>query len=122
MTKVALLPSPYNAADVSNGRAQFGECAQCHALKRNGSEANGPNLYGVFEQRAAISKSYPYSEALRNSNIVWDVLHLDHWIFNPHEALPGTSMAYIGVRNDKKRRDIIAYLIAVSSDGGMESK
>jgi cytochrome c len=120
MAKVAQLPDPYKAANVSSGRAQFGECAQCHTLERNGSETNGPNLYGIFEQRAAAGKKYPYSEALRNSNIVWDVLHLDHWIFNPHEALPGTSMAYIGVRNDAKRRDIIAYLIAVSGDSGME--
>jgi cytochrome c len=112
--KVALLPSPYNSGNVSNGRALFGECAQCHSLERGGSETNGPNLHGVFQRRAAASGSYPYSEALRNSNIVWDIQHLDHWIFNPHEALPGTTMAFIGVRNDAKRRDILAYLIAAT--------
>jgi cytochrome c len=118
VAKVAKLPSPYNSGNVNNGRVLFSECAVCHTLDRNSSETNGPNLYGVFERRAALREDYPYSEALRNSNIVWDVRHLDHWIFNPHEALPGTSMAYIGVRNDAKRRDILAYLIAVTDDDG----
>jgi cytochrome c len=117
VAKVARLTSPYNSGNVNNGRTLFGECAGCHTLERNGNEANGPNLYGVFERRAAAGKNHPYSEALRNSDFVWDVRHLDHWIFNPHEALPGTSMAYIGVRNNTKRYDILAYLIAVTDDG-----
>jgi len=120
VAKVARLPSPYDSGNVNNGRALFGDCAGCHTLQRNGSETNGPNLYGVFERRAAQNQTYPYSEALRNSGIVWDVRHLDHWIFNPHEALPGTSMAYIGVRNDTRRRDILAYLIAVTDDGPID--
>lgn len=116
IAKVVALPSPYNTGNVSNGRAVFGECAQCHTLLRNGSETNGPNLYGVFQRKAATGGNYAYSEALRNSNIVWDERHLDHWLFNPHEALPGTTMAYIGVRSDSKRRDLLAYLIAVTSN------
>jgi cytochrome c len=114
--KVAQLPSPYNSGNANTGRKLFAECIGCHSLDPNGSETNGPNLHGIFERRAAQNKAYPYSEALRSSNIVWDVRHLDHWIFNPHEALPGTTMAYIGVRNDAKRRDILAYLIAVTDD------
>jgi cytochrome c len=118
LAMVARLPKPYNSGNADNGRVLFSECSGCHTLERDGSESNGPNLHGVFERRAALGKNYPYSEALRNSDFVWDVRHLDHWIFNPHEALPGTSMAYIGVRNNTKRYDILAYLIAVTEDGG----
>jgi cytochrome c len=114
--KVAALPRPYNRGSVENGRTLFGDCAQCHSLELNGDEAKGPNLHGVFGRRAAANESYPYSDALRDSNIVWDARHLDHWIFDPHEALPGTTMAFVGVRNDAKRRDILAYLIAASGD------
>lgn len=48
--------------------------------------------------------------------MVWDAKRLDQWIFNPHETLPGTSMGFIGIRNDKKRRDVLACLAAMSAD------
>jgi cytochrome c len=124
VAKVSLLPVPYNVGSVVNGRGLYRDCAGCHTLEKNGSEANGPNLHGVFGRRAAANAGYSYSEVLRNSNIVWDLPHLNQWIFNPHEALPGTTMAYIGIRNDAKRRDLIVYLIAASStadDGSAES-
>jgi cytochrome c len=122
VAKIALLPVPYNKGSVVNGRDIFRDCAGCHTLERNGGEANGPNLHAVFGRRAASNAGYPYSEALRNSNIVWDLPHLNQWIFNPHETLPGTSMAYIGIRNDVKRRDLIVYLIAATSDTDAQSR
>ena len=69
----------------------------------------------VFGRPAATGEGFAYSEALRKSKFVWDLRRLDQWIFNPHETLPGTTMVYIGVRSDAKRRDILAYLVAVSN-------
>ena len=113
LQKVAELPQPYRSGDAIKGRIVFMECAECHSLKSDGLQDKGPTLYGVFGRAAATNGRYPFSEALRNSKFVWTPKRLDQWIFNPHETLPGTTMAYIGIRNDKRRRDVIAYLVAV---------
>src|SRR5215831_16546196 len=115
LAKIAELPSPYNSGNPSKGRLAFGDCTECHTLAANGSQEKGPSLYSIVGRRAASGRNFAYSEALRNSNIVWDAPHLDQWIFNPHETLPGTSMTYIGIRNDVRRHDVLAYLIAVTN-------
>jgi cytochrome c len=113
---IASQAAPYNTGDAVQGRAQFGDCAGCHSVSAKGPRDKGPSLYGVFGQPAAIDNAFPYSEALRSSGLVWDAKHLDQWIFNPHEMLPGTTMVYVGIRNDARRRNVIAYLIALAND------
>lgn len=76
---------------------------------------HGPLLQDVYGRAAASRRDYTYSVALRGSGITWDARHLDQWLFNPHETLPGTTMAYVGIRNDKRRRAVIAYLVSVSA-------
>ena len=41
---------------------------------------------------------------------VWDAEHLDQWLAKPREYLPGTKMSFAGVKNEKDRIDLIAYL------------
>jgi cytochrome c len=103
--------APYNTGDPVAGRSAFALCADCHSFTVSGK---GPSLAGVYGKPAASRPDFAYSEALKNARITWDAKRLDQWIFNPHETLPGTSMGFIGVRNDKKRRDILAYLVAMS--------
>ncbi len=111
---VSSLPRPYRSADAAAGRQAFALCIGCHNFSIAGVPGKGPSLQGVYGAHAATRPDFTYSDALRGSGIVWDAPHLDRWIFNPHEALPGTSMGFIGVRNDRKRRDLVAYLVAVS--------
>jgi cytochrome c len=35
---------------------------------------------------------------------------LDKYLVNPRETIPGTTMAYVGLRNATQRADLIAYL------------
>jgi cytochrome c len=112
MAAAKTLPSPYNGGDPVAGRQAFNLCADCHRF--DGSTGKGPSLAGMFGRPAASRLDFTYSEALRTSGVVWDPKHLDQWIFNPHETLAGTSMRFIGVRNDKTRRDLLAYLVAMS--------
>lgn len=114
--RAAALPAPFNAGDPFAGRDAFTPCAECHGFDDGASQEKGPVLTGFFGKRAATARpDYAYTEALRNSDFVWELRRLDQWLFNPRETLPGTSMSFIGVRNDKRRRDLLAYLVAVEA-------
>jgi cytochrome c len=51
-----------------------------------------------------------YSQAMKNSNIVWDEKSLDEFIMAPQKALPGNAMPFPGIPDQKERNDLIAYL------------
>ena len=65
---------------------------------------------GGFGRRAGSVKTFPYSDAMRRSNIVWDARILDRFLANPMKAVPGTAMGYAGITDSKARADLIAYL------------
>lgn len=108
---LALLPAPYNAADIENGKRKFALCRSCHTLAEGGPSMTGPNLYGIFGQKAGAREGYAYSEALKGAGFVWDGAKMDTWIADPKAMLPGNKMTFLGIKDAKDRTDIIAYLM-----------
>jgi cytochrome c len=53
---------------------------------------------------------------MKSSGITWDESSLERFLENPLKALPGTKMAYAGVKNPQERADLIAYLRQATSD------
>jgi len=107
---LASLPAPYNTADIENGKAKFGMCRSCHTIVPGGANLTGPNLHGVFGRKAGTLPNYNYSEAVKNAGFEWDADHLDKWLAQPRTFLPGTKMTFVGLKNEKDRIDLIAYL------------
>jgi cytochrome c len=96
------------AGNVAQGEHAFVKCALCHAKdKTNGI---GPGLSGVIGRHAGSVPGFRYSEAMKNSNIVWDEKSLDAYIMAPQKALPGTTMPFAGIPDQEERNDLIAYL------------
>jgi cytochrome c len=114
---LAELPPAYAHADLHNGELHFHLCLACHTIDKGGPDMTGPNLYGVFGRAVASRPDFAYSAALRSKHWVWDVSHLDGWLKNPRDYVPGTIMTFYGLRNDEDRLDTIAYLKVVSQDG-----
>ena len=114
--RLASLPAPYNTADLANGQRQFALCRSCHTLTEGGSDMTGPNLHGLFGRKAATHGEYKYSDGLKAAGITWDAASLDAWIESPRTVVPGTKMAFAGVKDPKNRVDLIGYLKAEVGD------
>ncbi len=71
----------------------------------------GPNLYGVVGHKIAEARGgvnlYPGPQRQEGDRTFQN---LDHWLTNPQAFAPGTSMAFPGIPDLKKRADVIAYL------------
>lgn len=108
---LAALPAPYNGADLVNGRRVFNQCRSCHMVAAGAPNLVGPNLHGLFDRRIGTLPGYAYSEAAKTAGWEWDPARLDGWLADPRGFLPGTKMAFPGVKAPADRRDVIGYLL-----------
>jgi cytochrome c len=99
--------NPSSPAQIKAGEAIYARCLACHAL---GYDRTGPRHCGLFGRRAGSVPGFAYSDAMKRSNIIWNEKTLDIFLKNPTKAVPGTSMGYAGVPDNKERAALIAYL------------
>jgi cytochrome c len=97
-------------ADPKRGEADVGLCKVCHTFDKGGATLIGPNLYGVVGMKIASHEGVNYTPALKAKEGNWTYENLDAWLTNPQAFAPGTSMAFPGIPDIKKRADVIAYL------------
>lgn len=109
---LAALPTPYNTADLANGKAKFALCQSCHTLPEGGANMTGPNLWKVVGTKAAEPRGdFKFSDALKASGITWTPDKMDAWITKPQVLVPGTKMSFAGLNDAKDRTDVIAYVM-----------
>lgn len=102
------------AASAANGAQVFQQCAACHSVKP-GEHLTGPSLADTWGRKAGTARGFRrYSDALERSDIVWNGKTLDQWLANPEKFIPGNTMTFEGIKDAGQRRDVIAYLRAVS--------
>ncbi len=98
--------------DPVNGAKVFYKCGSCHATER-GLNSIGPSLWGIVDSAPAQVPGFGYSAGMRKfaaEGAIWDEETLDEFIRRPPRLVRGTSMPFSGIRSDKDRRDLIAYL------------
>jgi cytochrome c len=97
------------AADPAQGERLWRQCSACHALEA-GKNGTGPYLVGIIGRAKASVEGFRYSGALAGASGAWEVANLDAFIENPKGYLPGTAMAYAGMKRPADRAALIAYL------------
>lgn len=95
--------------DAKAGLIGFTQCKACHSLEA-GKNGIGPSLHGLFGRQSGSAPGYNYSPAMKAANVTWGEDTLFKYLADPKAFVPGDKMAFPGVKDEQKRRDVIAYL------------
>jgi cytochrome c len=97
--------------DATRGADAFADnCGDCHAVKPDGGNRKGPNLFGIIGRKSSAIADFEYSDANKALNWVWTEERLEPYLAAPKKVVPGTIMKFKGDPDPQERADIIAYL------------
>lgn len=105
----AARPSPAATPASAQAPAMWAVCSACHSAEP-GEHGIGPSLAGVFGTRAASKPGFDYSQAMKDSGLTWNEATLQRYLEDPRGVVPGTTMAYAGLKNAQQRQAMIDYL------------
>ncbi len=114
---IAASASAALAQDVAAGQKQFNKCLPCHAIGPDAENKIGPVLNGLDGRHSGSVPNYNYSDANKNSGIVWNEQSFKEYIKNPMAKVPGTKMTFAGIKNEQDINDLWAYLKQFDADG-----
>ena len=97
------------AGDPAAGQKVFNKCKTCHEVDQPKNKV-GPNLVGLFGRKAGSVADFKYSDAMKNSNVVWTETTLAEYVKQPKEFIVGNKMTFVGLKSDQEVADLIAYL------------
>jgi len=101
----------YPLGDAKKGANLFKtRCAQCHTLGEGEGNKIGPNLHGLFGRHTGSVEGFSYTDANKQKAIEWNTDTLFEYLENPKKYIPGTKMAFGGLKKDKDRNDLITHL------------
>ena len=110
---VALINPALAEGDAKKGKRIFNKCKACHAVGDGAKNKVGPILNGVIGGAAGQNADFAYSDALlaqAADGLVWDDASLAAFLTKPKDFMPGTKMAFAGLRKEQDIADVIAYL------------
>src|SRR5581483_7005648 len=105
------------AQDADAGKTSFNKCLACHAIGENAKNKVGPVLNGLDGRKSGTVEGYSYSEANKNSGINWNKETFLEYIRDPKAKIPGTKMAFAGIKNENEANALWAYIAGFDKDG-----
>lgn len=111
-TLIVCMPAAHADGDAAHGKQLYAaRCAICHSIDYNGV---GPTHRNLIGRKAGSVPGYAYSDALKNSRVIWDEASLKQWLTEPEKFIPGQKM-FISIPDARDRADIVAYLKQVGA-------
>jgi cytochrome c len=104
------------AQDVTAGEKTFNVCRACHEIGDGAKNEVGPALNGVVGRKSGSYPGYNYSDANKNSGLIWDEATLQEYLKNPKAKVPGTKMLFPGLKRDDDIVNVIAFLKQYGSE------
>jgi cytochrome c len=108
------------AQDVAKGETSFKKCLICHTIGPGAQNKIGPEQNGLDGRKAGSVPNYQYSDANKNSGIVWNEVTFKEYIKNPKAKIPGTKMTFAGIKNEQEINDLWAYLKQFDANGNIK--
>lgn len=99
--------------DAKAGEKVFRKCKACHMVGEKAKKRVGPPLNNIVGAKAGAQEGFRYSKAMKEKGeggLTWTEETLDSYLKKPRKVVPGTKMAFPGLKKDDDRADVIAYL------------
>jgi cytochrome c len=108
---LAILATSAHAGDAARGKIVFKRCQSCHTATEPNNRV-GPSLMNLIGRPVAAVETFRYSEAMKTfgAGKVWNEELLTEYLPAPRALVPGTSMAFAGVKKPEDIENLIAYL------------
>lgn len=110
---LAGLAAPAMAQAVDGQKLFASRCAVCHwdPAKPGEQVRMGPSLTGVIGRKAAAHPKFSrYSKGMKSFAQPWTEATLNTYLENPRKIVPGTNMAFPGLKKPEERAAVVAYL------------
>jgi cytochrome c len=101
------------------GRQVATPCWTCHDFAEDVKKV-GPPLRGVFGRRAGWAPNYKPSQAMLDSQVVWNRQTLSAFLRDPAGFVPGNTMVSPGVRDPQALADLLFYMRHVTRPGARD--
>ena len=101
------------AGNAENGEDVFKKCRACHDIGPGAKNKVGPVLNGIIGRKAGTIEGFNYSNANKAKGaegLTWTEENLFQYLERPMQFIQGTTMAFVGIKDEQDRRDLIAYL------------
>jgi cytochrome c len=108
------------AQDPDAGKAAFKRCSICHAIGEDAQNKIGPELNGLDGRKAGSVADFDYSDAHKDSGIVWSEATFKQYIKDPQAKVPGTKKVFAGLKDEQQAADLWAYLRQFNADGSLK--
>ena len=105
------------AQDLAAGEQSFRKCGPCHSVGEDARNKVGPELNGLDGRKSGTVEGYSYSAANKAANITWNEASFKEYIQAPAAKVPGTKMAFAGIKNEKEIANLWGYLKQFKADG-----
>jgi cytochrome c len=105
------------AQDVAKGEISFHKCLPCHSIGDDAQNKIGPELNGLDGRHSGSVADFSYSDANKNSGIVWNEAEFKDYIKDPRAKVPGTKMIFAGIKSENEANNLWAYLAQFDKDG-----
>lgn len=113
VTLVLCLPVQAFAQDAAKGETIFKKCQICHDVGPTAKVKVGPILNDVIGRQAGTLPGFAYSPAMKEAGekgMTWTDENLAKYLENPRDFVPKNKMAFVGLKKEDERADVLAYL------------
>lgn len=109
------------AQDLKAGEKVFKKCKACHAVGEGAKNKVGPHLNDLFGRAAGSLDGYKYSKAIKAAGadgLIWVDGSITEFVTKPKKLIKKTKMSFAGLKKEKDRENLIAYLKSFSASEG----